>query len=61
MRDVRDPLYDINELGGIVGDNLKKTFDIKNVVARIVDGSEFQEFKENYGTTLVTGMSIAFL
>jgi 3-methylcrotonyl-CoA carboxylase beta subunit len=42
-------------LGGIVGDNLKKPFDIKNVIARIVDGSKFSEFKEHYGTTLVTG------
>jgi acetyl-CoA carboxylase carboxyltransferase component len=42
-------------LGGIVGDNLKKPFDIKNVIARLVDGSKFSEFKEHYGTTLVTG------
>ncbi len=55
VENVREPLYSASELGGIVGDNLKKTFDIKNVIARIVDGSEFQEFKEHYGTTLVTG------
>jgi len=38
-----------------VGDNLRKSFDVKNVIARIVDGSRFEEFKELYGTTLVTG------
>jgi 3-methylcrotonyl-CoA carboxylase beta subunit len=53
----REPLYSVEELGGIVGDNLKKSFDVKNVIARIVDGSEFQEFKEHYGTTLVTGFA----
>ncbi|KAJ1983397.1 Methylcrotonoyl-CoA carboxylase beta chain, mitochondrial [Dimargaris verticillata] len=51
------PLYPASELGGIVGDNLKKPFDIKNVIARVVDGSRFQEFKEFYGTTLVTGFA----
>ncbi|KAG2175426.1 hypothetical protein INT43_001073 [Umbelopsis isabellina] len=52
-----EPLYPAEELGGIVGDNLKKPFDIKNVIARIVDGSKFSEFKEHYGTTLVTGFA----
>ncbi|KAH8550292.1 methylcrotonoyl-CoA carboxylase beta chain [Umbelopsis sp. PMI_123] len=52
-----EPLYSADELGGIVGDNLKKPFDIKNVIARIVDGSRFSEFKEHYGTTLVTGFA----
>lgn len=56
----REPLYSATELGGIVGDNLKKSFDVKNVIARIVDGSEFQEFKEHYGTTLVTGFARIF-
>jgi 3-methylcrotonyl-CoA carboxylase beta subunit len=50
-----EPLYSPNEIGGIVGDNLRKPFDIKQVIARIVDGSRFAEFKEQYGTTLVTG------
>ena len=54
---IEEPLYSPLELGGVVGDNLKKTFDIKQVIARIVDGSKFQEFKENYGTTLVTGFA----
>jgi 3-methylcrotonyl-CoA carboxylase beta subunit len=38
-----------------VGDNLRKSFDVKNVIARIVDGSQFEEFRELYGTTLITG------
>lgn len=50
-----EPLYSADEIGGIVGDNLKKPFDSKNIISRIVDGSRFAEFKENYGTTLVTG------
>lgn len=51
------PLYDPQELGGIVGTNLRKPFDVRQVIARIVDGSRFQEFKELYGTTLVTGFA----
>jgi len=53
--EVEEPLYDPKELVGIVGTNLRKPIDIKEVIARIVDGSEFSEFKENYGTTIVTG------
>ncbi|RKP36625.1 3-methylcrotonyl-CoA carboxylase non-biotin containing subunit, partial [Dimargaris cristalligena] len=52
-----EPLYPASELTGIVGDNLKKPIDIKSVIARIVDGSKFSEFKELYGTTLVTGFA----
>ncbi|KAJ3328948.1 Methylcrotonoyl-CoA carboxylase beta chain, mitochondrial [Blyttiomyces sp. JEL0837] len=52
-----EPLYDANELGGIVGDNLRKPFDVRQVIARVVDASRFQEFKEHYGTTLVTGFA----
>ncbi|XP_067665387.1 methylcrotonoyl-CoA carboxylase beta chain, mitochondrial-like [Haliotis asinina] len=52
-----DPLYPSDELYGIVGDNLKKTFDIRQVIARLVDGSRFDEFKAMYGDTLVTGFA----
>ncbi|KAJ9065766.1 Methylcrotonoyl-CoA carboxylase beta chain, mitochondrial [Entomophthora muscae] len=55
--DFKEPIYSADELGGIVGDNLRKPFDIKEVIARIVDGSELSEFKELYGTTVVTGFS----
>lgn len=51
------PLYPDEELYGIVGDNLKKTYDVREVIARIVDGSVFSEFKKNYGETLVTGFA----
>lgn len=52
---VKEPLYDPKELNGIVSTNLRKQVDIHEIIARIVDGSEFSEFKANYGTTLVTG------
>lgn len=50
-----EPLYDPSELGGIVGTNLRVSYDVREVIARIVDGSRFSEFKKDYGTTLVTG------
>lgn len=53
----REPLYNPEELYGIVGENLKKVFDVREVISRIVDGSEFDEFKKMYGETLVTGFA----
>ena len=55
-----EPLYDPEELGGIVGVNLRKQIPVHEVIARIVDGSNFAEFKPEYGPTLVTGTSPAF-
>ncbi len=52
-----EPLYDPEELGGIVGVNLRKQISAHEIIARIVDGSEFAEFKKDYGTTLVTGQT----
>jgi 3-methylcrotonyl-CoA carboxylase beta subunit len=52
-----EPLYDPGELGGIVGTNLRKQVPVHEVIARIVDGSEFAEFKKDYGSTLVTGFA----
>lgn len=52
-----EPLFSPQEIPGIIGTNLKKSFDVKKVISRIVDGSRFQEFKSNYGTTLVTGFA----
>ncbi|MEU8203597.1 carboxyl transferase domain-containing protein [Streptosporangium sp. NPDC049046] len=52
---VRDPLYDEDELLGIVPEDLKIPFDPREVIARVVDGSEFDEFKPLYGGSLVTG------
>ncbi|XP_025780310.1 methylcrotonoyl-CoA carboxylase beta chain, mitochondrial isoform X2 [Puma concolor] len=55
-----DPLFPADELYGIVGTNLKRNFDIREVIARIVDGSRFNEFKALYGDTLVTGFARIF-
>ena len=52
-----EPKYDARELDGIVPVDLKKQYDVREVIARIVDGSEFDEFKALYGTTLVTGFA----
>jgi 3-methylcrotonyl-CoA carboxylase beta subunit len=52
-----DPLYDPSELAGILPTDLRKSFDVREIIARIVDGSRFHEFKALYGTTLVTGFS----
>ncbi|KAG5454322.1 Methylcrotonoyl-CoA carboxylase beta chain, mitochondrial [Clonorchis sinensis] len=51
------PLYPAEELYGIVGANLRRTYDIREVIARLVDGSRFSEFKSLYGTTLVCGFA----
>ncbi|KAG1652009.1 Methylcrotonoyl-CoA carboxylase beta chain, mitochondrial [Nymphon striatum] len=52
-----EPLYPADEIYGIVGDNLMRTYDVREVIARIVDGSRFDEFKAMYGETLVTGFA----
>lgn len=52
-----EPLYDPKELYGIVSTDLRKPFDVREVIARIVDGSEFDEFKALYGATLVCGFA----
>ncbi|KAJ2654783.1 Methylcrotonoyl-CoA carboxylase beta chain, mitochondrial [Coemansia sp. RSA 1200] len=57
MRAPEEPLLSAEELGGIVGTNLKRSFDVRQVIARIVDGSRMHEFKRLYGTTLVTGFA----
>ncbi|MBM95629.1 MAG: methylcrotonoyl-CoA carboxylase [Oceanospirillaceae bacterium] len=57
VREPKAPLYDADEIYGIVGTDLKKPFDVREIIARIVDGSEFDEFKKLYGTTLVTGFA----
>lgn len=51
----QEPLYDPEELAGIVGPNLRMQIPAHEVIARIVDGSEFAEFKRDYGSSLVTG------
>jgi len=53
----QDPLYDVNELRSLAPVNLNKPFDIYKVIARLVDGSQFDEFKPLYGSSLVTGFA----
>jgi len=57
VKPVQEPLYDAREIYGIVGTDLKKPFDVREVIARIVDGSDFDEFKQFYGPTLVCGFA----
>ena len=57
MREPEDPYYDPKEIYGIIPKDLRKPFDVKEIIARIVDGSRFQEFKELYGQTLVCGFA----
>ena len=52
-----DPRYDPAEIGGIVGTDLRRQYDVREVIARLVDGSRFDEFKHRYGPTLVTGFA----
>eukprot|EP00262_Sarcandra_glabra_P002713 TRINITY_DN13112_c0_g1_i3.p1 TRINITY_DN13112_c0_g1~~TRINITY_DN13112_c0_g1_i3.p1 ORF type:complete len:496 (+),score=79.53 TRINITY_DN13112_c0_g1_i3:191-1678(+) len=56
----KDPLFDTKELQFIAPTDQKQPFDMRSVISRIVDGSEFDEFKKLYGTTLVTGFSRIF-
>ena len=57
LEEPEDPVYSSDDLYGIVGEDLKKTFDIREVIARLVDGSRFDEFKAKYGDTIVTGFA----
>jgi acetyl-CoA carboxylase carboxyltransferase component len=52
-----EPYYDPEELLGVASNDLRKPYDVREVIARIVDGSRFHEFKELYGATLVTGFA----
>lgn len=55
--DVLDPLYPGTELGGVVPADIRIPYDCREIIARIVDGSEFEEFKALYGPTLVCGFA----
>jgi acetyl-CoA carboxylase carboxyltransferase component len=57
MTAAEDPKYDPAEIYGVVNVDLRKPYDVHEVIARMVDGSRFDEFKERYGTTLVTGFA----
>ncbi|MBT2304819.1 methylcrotonoyl-CoA carboxylase [Variovorax paradoxus] len=52
-----EPLYDPSELYGVIPSDTRKPYDVREVIARLVDGSRLDEFKARYGTTLVTGFA----
>jgi len=52
-----EPLYDLRGLYGAIPADTRKPYDVREVIARIVDGSDLDEFKQNYGTTLITGFA----
>jgi hypothetical protein len=54
--DYQEPLYDVQELRSIAPADTKQSFDIRSIIARIVDGSEFDEFKKLYGTVRISLM-----
>jgi acetyl-CoA carboxylase carboxyltransferase component len=58
--ETEDPLYDPKEIYGVIPRDLRRPYDIREVIARIVDGSKFHEFKERYATTIVTGFARVF-
>ncbi len=57
LREPREPLYPTEELRGVIPADTRKPYDVREIIARFVDASEFDEFKQYYGTTLVTGFA----
>jgi 3-methylcrotonyl-CoA carboxylase beta subunit len=57
LAEPREPLYPPEEVGGVIPNDVRKPYDVREVIARLVDGSELDEFKQNYGTTLITGFA----
>jgi 3-methylcrotonyl-CoA carboxylase beta subunit/propionyl-CoA carboxylase len=57
VEEPEDPLYDPEELGGIVPVSTRKAYDVREVIARLADGSRLSEFKARYGSTLVCGFA----
>jgi 3-methylcrotonyl-CoA carboxylase beta subunit len=57
LKDPRPPKYDAEELYGVIPDDVRAPYDVHEVIARLVDGSEFHEFKALYGSTLVCGFA----
>lgn len=56
-QEILEPNYSSDEIYGIVQKDSRKSFDVREIIARIVDGSDFDEFKELYGSTLVCGFA----
>jgi 3-methylcrotonyl-CoA carboxylase beta subunit len=57
LRAPREPLYAMSDVYGIVPANPRMLYDVREIIARLVDASEFEEFKQHYGTTLVCGFA----
>lgn len=57
QKDFQEPLYSMDEVLGIVNQDTKRPYDIREIIARLVDGSDFHEFKKNFGETLVCGFA----
>jgi 3-methylcrotonyl-CoA carboxylase beta subunit len=57
LSESKEPLYSAEEIYGIVPTDAKKPFDVRDIIARLVDGSEFDEFKARFGSTLVCGFA----
>ena len=57
LETVEEPIYDPAEIYGIIPTDTRKPYDVREVIARVVDGSRFDEFKARYGNTLVTGFA----
>ncbi len=57
LREPVPPKYDIRDIHGVIPTDTRKPFDVREVIARLVDGSEFDEFKARFGTTLVCGFA----
>ena len=60
VRDPVDPVYDASEMYGIINADRRMPYDVREIIARIVDGSEFDEFKRRYGETIVCGFARIF-
>ncbi len=59
-RAVREPLFDPASIDGVINHDIRKPYDVREVIARVVDGSDFDEFKARYATTIVTGFAHVF-
>ncbi len=57
LREPAPPQFDPKELLGVIPTDIRKPFDVREIIARVVDGSEFHEFKQRFGTTLVCGFA----
>jgi 3-methylcrotonyl-CoA carboxylase beta subunit len=60
LKDAVEPIYNSTEIGGVVPSDSRKSYDVREIIARVVDGSDFDEFKALYGTTLVCGFARIF-